>query len=169
MAEIDVYVQLADHLSLLGMGYPPTEDLVEILRENFSPAEVEVALAIPTRVIPLQPVKVDEIIGGVSLNRAELMDEKLVIRKSKYQTWSRDYRTGSRTYKSDEDRYVDDGASGTAEQYERDVSQRSSETGQCLPRNKTQHHDSQSDTQDSDDDSGYHYAAGNYLTSILGL
>jgi predicted transcriptional regulator len=73
MEERDVYVQLADHLSLLGMGYPPTEDLVEILRENFSPTEVEVALAIPTRVIPLQPVNVDEIIDRVNLNRTELI------------------------------------------------------------------------------------------------
>lgn len=73
MEERDAYVQLAHHLSLLGMGYPPTEDLVEILRENFSPTEVEVALAIPTGVIPLQPVNADEIIGRVHLNRAELV------------------------------------------------------------------------------------------------
>ena len=72
MAGNDAYERLARHLSLLGMGYPPTEDLVEILRENFSPAEVEVALAIPTRVIPLQPVNVDEINSRVHLNRTEL-------------------------------------------------------------------------------------------------
>lgn len=73
MAESDIYGRLAHHLSFLGMGYPPTEDLVEILRENFSPTEAEVALAISTRVIPLQPVMVDEIIGRVNLIRAELV------------------------------------------------------------------------------------------------
>ncbi|MCD4716805.1 MAG: 4Fe-4S binding protein [Desulfobacterales bacterium] len=70
----DVYERLAQHLSCLGMGYPPTETLIEILKENFSPKEAEVALAIPTRVIPLQPVSVDEIIGKVDLSRAELVD-----------------------------------------------------------------------------------------------
>ncbi|MBW1701081.1 MAG: 4Fe-4S binding protein [Deltaproteobacteria bacterium] len=73
MEESDIYGRLAHHLSFLGMGYPPTEDLVEILRENFSPTEAEVALAIPTRVIPLQPVMVDEIIGRVNLTRPELV------------------------------------------------------------------------------------------------
>ena len=32
----DIYTQLADHLSALGMGYPPNEDLEEILRANFN-------------------------------------------------------------------------------------------------------------------------------------
>ena len=47
----DVYERLVQHLSCLGMGYPPTETLIEILKENFSPKEAEVALAIPTRVM----------------------------------------------------------------------------------------------------------------------
>ena len=68
----DIYRQLADHLSALGMGYPPSEALEELLRANFSPVEAEVALAMPTRVIPLQPVAIDEIMGTVSLSRAEL-------------------------------------------------------------------------------------------------
>jgi len=54
------------------MGYPPNEDLEEILRTNFSPLEAEVALAIPTKVIPLQPTGIDEIIGAVNLPRTEL-------------------------------------------------------------------------------------------------
>ena len=68
----DVYTRLADHLSALGMGYPPNEDLKEILRANFSPLEAEVALAIPTRVIPLQPAGIDEIMEAVHLSRGEL-------------------------------------------------------------------------------------------------
>jgi len=35
------------------MGYPPSEDLVDILRANFNLKEAEVALALPTRVSPL--------------------------------------------------------------------------------------------------------------------
>ena len=70
----DIYTQLADHLSTLGMGYPPNEDLEEILRANFSPLEAKVALAIPTRVIPLQPAGIDEIISTVNLPRAKLED-----------------------------------------------------------------------------------------------
>ncbi|MCP4578763.1 MAG: hypothetical protein GY846_21000 [Deltaproteobacteria bacterium] len=50
----NVYGRLAKHISFLNMGYPPTEALEEILRENFSPVEAEAALAIPNRVIPLQ-------------------------------------------------------------------------------------------------------------------
>jgi len=51
----DIYKKLAKHLNALGMGYPEKEDLIEILRENFTPQEAEVALAIPTKVIPLNP------------------------------------------------------------------------------------------------------------------
>ena len=70
----DVYKRLAYHLSTLGMGYPLREDLEGILRENFSPEEAEIALAFPTRVAPLQPVGVDDIIGKVGLPRTELAE-----------------------------------------------------------------------------------------------
>jgi hypothetical protein len=46
----NIYQRLAKHLSSLGMGYPEKEELLEILRENFTPMEAEVALAIPTKV-----------------------------------------------------------------------------------------------------------------------
>jgi NAD-dependent dihydropyrimidine dehydrogenase PreA subunit len=58
----NVYQRLAKHLSSLGMGYPEKEELLEILRENFTPLEAEVALAIPTKVIPFEPVPVGEIV-----------------------------------------------------------------------------------------------------------
>ncbi len=70
----DVYKRLADHLSSLGMGYPPSPDLEEILRENFNPREAEVVLGFPTRVIPLQPMGIDEIMETARLPRPELMD-----------------------------------------------------------------------------------------------
>ena len=74
MKNRDIYGRLADHLSALGMGYPPSEDLVEILKANFNPQEAEVALALPTRVIPLEPVGIDEIMGTINLPREELQN-----------------------------------------------------------------------------------------------
>ncbi len=67
-----VYEKLAKHLAALGMGYPEKEELLEILKENFTPAEAEVALAIPTRVIPLEPTPVSDILPHVKLSREEL-------------------------------------------------------------------------------------------------
>jgi Pyruvate/2-oxoacid:ferredoxin oxidoreductase delta subunit len=71
MAE-DVYKRLAKHLSSLGMGYPQNEELLEILKENFSPLEAKVSLNIPTRVIPLQPASVQEIASNLTLPEEEL-------------------------------------------------------------------------------------------------
>jgi len=71
MAE-NIYKKLARHLSSLGMGYPEKEELLEILRENFTPLEAEVALAIPTRVIPFEPVPVSEIASQLNISKKEL-------------------------------------------------------------------------------------------------
>ncbi len=70
----DVYERLALHFSTLGMWLPYREELVDILRENLTPTEAEVALALPTNVIPLQPVGVDDIIGKVNIPQEELVD-----------------------------------------------------------------------------------------------
>ena len=72
MPKQDVYERLGEHLSRLGMGYPFREDLIEILRENFTPQEAEVALALPTQVIPLRAAGIEEILAGVNLSRQEL-------------------------------------------------------------------------------------------------
>jgi NAD-dependent dihydropyrimidine dehydrogenase PreA subunit len=68
----DIYRQLAKHLASLGMGYPEKDELMDILRENFSPADAEVALAIPTRVIPFSPCPVEEILTHVAMPQGEL-------------------------------------------------------------------------------------------------
>jgi len=67
-----IYIKLAEHLNSLGMGYPPSEYLDIILRDNFTPAEAKVALALPNKTIPLQPVSVDKI-----ANKANLPPENL--------------------------------------------------------------------------------------------
>src|SRR3990172_5621644 len=71
MSEI-IYHKLAKHLSSLGMGYPEKEELLEILKENFTPLEAAVALAIPTRVIPLEPVPVAKISPPQNITTEEL-------------------------------------------------------------------------------------------------
>jgi hypothetical protein len=68
----DVYKKLAKHLASLGMGYPEKEELMEILRENFTPLEAEVALAIPTKVIPFDPVSVSEIAPPQNISKKDL-------------------------------------------------------------------------------------------------
>lgn len=70
----DIYEKLAHHLSALGMGYPVNDDLIDILQEAYSPFEAEVALALPTRVIPMQPVSVDKIMEGIEVPPNKLRD-----------------------------------------------------------------------------------------------
>jgi ferredoxin len=72
--KVDIYKRLADHLSALVMGCPANEDLQEILRLNFNEAEARVALAIPTGVIPLQLIGIEEISRAAPIPRAELED-----------------------------------------------------------------------------------------------
>jgi hypothetical protein len=43
----ELYIRLARHLEHLIMGYPYTDELFDLLVEMFSPAEAQVALAIP--------------------------------------------------------------------------------------------------------------------------
>lgn len=72
MEEQNVYQKLADHLHNVGMGYPVRDTLLEILRENLTPAEAEIAMALPAGVIPLFPVSVDEIGSRIAMPRDEL-------------------------------------------------------------------------------------------------
>jgi len=71
MAE-EIYQELARHLATLGMGYPPGDELEEILRENFTPQEAAVALALPTKVVPLKLASVDEIAKRIDLPPSRL-------------------------------------------------------------------------------------------------
>lgn len=72
MQETNVYQKLADHLNNVGMGYPVRETLLEILRENLNPLEAEIALALPTGVIPFSTVSVSDIGTRVAMARDEL-------------------------------------------------------------------------------------------------
>jgi Fe-S-cluster-containing hydrogenase component 2 len=70
----DVYHQLTHHLETLGMGFPPGEELEQILMENFTPEEATIALSLRTRVVPLEPTSVDEIAQKADVPRSELVD-----------------------------------------------------------------------------------------------
>jgi hypothetical protein len=70
----DPYTQLARHLHALGMGYPLKDDLVDILRANFGPAEAEVALALPNTRIPLELATADEVAANLGRPVGEVAD-----------------------------------------------------------------------------------------------
>ena len=91
-----VYRQLAQHLATLGMGYPPGEELEEILKENFTPQEASVALSLPTKVPPLQPASVAEIAQEVDLSRSRLAEilERLACRGLLFSGRTKDGKKG---------------------------------------------------------------------------
>ena len=57
----DLYNRLAIHMEHLTMGYPYTEELIDLLKEMFSPVEARTALAIPNDLAPLQVVRLEDI------------------------------------------------------------------------------------------------------------
>ena len=69
MENQDVYERLANHLSNVGMGYPVTETLLDILKEHLDPSEAEIVLALPTGVIPFSTVSVEELSSRVAISR----------------------------------------------------------------------------------------------------
>lgn len=82
MTREDIYKRLAEHLSELPIGYPHRDALVEILKENLTTREAEVALAIPTDVTPLRPIGVHEIAKGTAFPVDEVREmlEKMATR-----------------------------------------------------------------------------------------
>jgi NAD-dependent dihydropyrimidine dehydrogenase PreA subunit len=92
----DVYGRLADHLATLGMGYPPGEELENILKENFTPEEATVALGLPTKVPPLRLVPVDDIVRSTGLPRSGLVQilESLTSRGLLFSGQTRDGEKG---------------------------------------------------------------------------
>ncbi len=97
MAKEDVYKKLAEHLTQLGMGYPIRDDLIEILQESFTPLEAAVALRIPTKLLPLESARANDIIGSNDLSTDEMLRtldrlaEKGVIFSAKMKTGETGY------------------------------------------------------------------------------
>ena len=82
----DIHEQLASHLSVMGMGLPHRDELVEILKENFTEQEAEIALMLPTTNTPLKPVTIEALAGSSTLDRKYLTDilEELAERRLIY-------------------------------------------------------------------------------------
>lgn len=78
----DAYQRLAIHLSVLGMGLPIREELIAILKANISLEEAEVALLLPTRVMPLEVTPIRELVkeGLYSEEKLERILESLADR-----------------------------------------------------------------------------------------
>ena len=74
MTEKDIYEKLADHLELMGMPIPASEEFIEILRINLSPLEAEVLLALPNRVAPLDFVGIDDMPQIAGLSKEEMQE-----------------------------------------------------------------------------------------------
>jgi NAD-dependent dihydropyrimidine dehydrogenase PreA subunit len=70
----DVYQKLAEHLATLGMGYPPGEELEQILEKNFTPLEAIIALSLPTKVPPFNLASIDEIAQKIDLPKSKLAE-----------------------------------------------------------------------------------------------
>ena len=80
----DIHEQLASHLSVMGMGLPHRDELVEILKENFTEQEAKIALMLPTTNTPLKPVTIEALAGSSTLDRKYLTAilEELAERKT---------------------------------------------------------------------------------------
>ena len=70
----DLYKRLAKHLECLIMGYPYTDELLDLLKEMFSPTEAQVALAIPNDLDPLQVVSLKDISARADLPVSEVAE-----------------------------------------------------------------------------------------------
>ena len=71
-ADDGAYQRLARHLEVLGMGMPYRDALIELLKENLTPPEAEIALLLPTRVAPMHLASVDEIAATTDMPSQEL-------------------------------------------------------------------------------------------------
>jgi Fe-S-cluster-containing hydrogenase component 2 len=63
----ELYIRLAKHLENLIMGYPYTDELIDLLMEMFNPTEAQVAVAIPNDLEPLEVVSLENIAGRANL------------------------------------------------------------------------------------------------------
>jgi ferredoxin len=64
----NLYTRLAAHLERLTMGYPYADELIDLLKEMFNPAEARVALAIPNNLAPLEVVGLENIAARSDLS-----------------------------------------------------------------------------------------------------
>jgi len=68
-----IYTKLAEHLNKLSMGYPGSQELLDLLQAMFTPYEAEAAMGISTDLLALQVEDAATIAkrAGLSLDRAD--------------------------------------------------------------------------------------------------
>ena len=66
----DIYVRLARHLHGLVMGYPYTDEILDLLRGMFTPEEAAVALGIPSDLLPFEVAGAGRVAAGCGLDEA---------------------------------------------------------------------------------------------------
>ncbi|MFX0000208.1 MAG: 4Fe-4S binding protein [Candidatus Hodarchaeota archaeon] len=67
MTTLDIYEKLMMHFSQMGMMTPPREDLLTILKSNFTEEEANVILSIPSKKIPFQGISINEISMSIDI------------------------------------------------------------------------------------------------------
>lgn len=89
-----IHEHLARHMSM--MGIPLTDNLVDILKENFSQEEANIAMMLPSKDIPLEPVCVETLMKSGDMDQAYLTGilEGLAERKLIFSGASRDGKKG---------------------------------------------------------------------------
>jgi len=92
----DLYQRLAVHLEHLTMGYPYSDELIELLKEMFSPAEARTAMAIPNDLAPLQVVSKEKVAARADLPLPEVAEalESMAARNILFTAPTRDGATG---------------------------------------------------------------------------
>jgi len=92
----ELYIRLARHLEHLIMGYPYTDELFDLLVEMFSPAEAQVALAIPNDIEPLEVVSLEHIAARAELPLPEVAEalESMAARNMLFTAPTQDGSTG---------------------------------------------------------------------------
>jgi Pyruvate/2-oxoacid:ferredoxin oxidoreductase delta subunit len=90
------YNRLATHLEHLTMGYPYTEELIDLLKEMFSPTEAQVALAIPNDLAPLAVSGLENIAARTDLPMSAVAEalESMAARNILYSAPAHDGATG---------------------------------------------------------------------------
>ncbi len=94
MKNNNIFKYFAAHLSMLGL--PATDGLADILRENFSKEEAEIAMMLPPDNIPLTPVTPDELANETGRDRERIAEilSGLAARNMIYTGKNRDGLTG---------------------------------------------------------------------------
>ncbi len=92
----ELYIRLAKHLEYLIMGYPYTDELIDLLVEMFSPTEAQVALAIPNDLEPLAVVSLGHIAARAELPLPEVAEalESMAARNMLFTAPTQDGSTG---------------------------------------------------------------------------